>query len=494
MKEKRLNIVFIVSVLVTVAVAAWAMLLPESFSAAANGSMNFVTTRFGWLYVLASTAFVVFCIWLGFFSKYKNIPLGADDSKPEYSDIAWFSMLFSAGMGIGLIFWGTAEPLNFWVNPLIGIEPLSKEAMRFALAKSFLHWGINPWATFCVIALGLAYMTFRKGAPGLISSIFIPLIGEKRAKGAFGKVIDILASVATAAGVCTSLGLGVMQIDSGLNFLWNVPKNYTVQLILIIILGLLYTVTAVIGIDKGISLVCDLNVKVAVGLMICLFFVGPTTDILNNLVEGTGVYIGEYAISTTQVGAFSDPEWFGSWTIFYWAWWVAWAPFTGSFIARVSKGRTIGQFIKGVMLLPAGFSVIWFAIFGTIGFQLDGAAAIEAIKDSSVACFIALDKLPLGTIWSILVFVLVTTFFVTSANSATYVLGMYTEGGTMNPSAKGKVVWGALMAILAATLMFQGNNGLSLLQTMSIVGAFPFLFVVILAMPALLSALKKEQR
>ena len=401
-------------------------------------------------------------------------------------------MLFSAGMGIGLVFWGTAEPLNFWVNPLVGIEPQSKEAMRFALSKSFLHWGINPWATFCVIALGLAYMTFRKGAPGLISSIFIPLMGEKAVNGAFGKVVDILASVATAAGVCTSLGLGVMQIDSGLNFLWGVPKNYTVQLILIVILGVLYTGTAVAGIDKGISVVCNTNVIVAVGLMIVLFFIGPTVDILNNLVEGLGVYIGEYAISTTELGAFSDRSWFNSWTIFYWAWWVAWAPFTGSFIARVSRGRTIGQFIKGVMLLPAGFSIIWFAIFGTIGFQLDVSTAVEAIKDSSVACFVALDRLPLGTVWSVIIFLLVTTFFVTSANSATYVLGMYTEGGTLNPSARGKVIWGILMAALAAVMMLSGNNGLSLLQTMSIVGAFPFLLVVIAAMPALLSALKQE--
>ena len=335
-------------------------------------------------------------------------------------------------------------------------------------------------------------MTFRKGAPGLISSIFIPLVGEKAAKGAFGKVVDILASVATAAGVCTSLGLGVMQINSGLNFLWNIPKNYTVQLILIVILGVLYTGTAVAGIDKGISVVCNTNVIVAVGLMIVLFFIGPTVDILNNLVEGLGVYIGEYAMSTTELGAFSDRSWFNSWTIFYWAWWVAWAPFTGSFIARVSRGRTIGQFIKGVMLLPAGFSIIWFAIFGTIGFHLDVSTAMEAIKDSSVACFLALDRLPLGTVWSVIIFLLVTTFFVTSANSATYVLGMYTEGGTLNPSARGKIIWGVLMAALAAVMMLSGNDGLSLLQTMSIVGAFPFLLVVIAAMPALLFALKQE--
>ena len=494
MKNKSVNLVFIISLIVVVAVCLWGILLPDSFGMAANGSMSFLTNNFAWLYCLGMTAFVGFCIWVGFFSKYKNIPLGPNGSKPEHSNFAWFSMLFSAGMGVGLVFWGVAEPLNYYVAPLVGIEPMSKEAMRFAFAKSFLHWGIHPWANYCIIALALAYMTFRKGAPGLISSIFLPLLGEKAVNGVFGKVVDVLAIIATAAGVATSLGMGVLQINSGMNFLFGIPETVTVQMILIAGLCIVYTLTAVAGIDKGISLVCDINVKISVVLMfILMLFVGPTVEIINNLIEGTGAYLSGLITSTSEVGAYTDRGWFNAWTIFYWAWWVAWAPFTGSFVARISRGRTIGEFIKGVMLLPAGFSIIWFSIFGTMGLECDAGLITEAVKNTSLCLFQVIDQYPLGTVWCIIIFVLICTFFITSANSATFVLGMYSEHGDMNPSNKTKVIWGVLMAALAAAMMIGGTDGLGMLQTLSIVGAFPFLFVMLAAMPAMVVALRKEE-
>jgi choline/carnitine/betaine transport len=492
MKEKRHNLVFLISVALTLFICIWGIALPDSFTIAANDSMGFLTENFAWLYCFAMTMFVLFCIWIGFFSRYKNMRLGPDDSRPEYSNLAWFSMLFSAGMGVGLVFWGVAEPLNFFIFPIDGITPGSREAMKFAFSKVFLHWGIHPWANYAVLALALAFIQFRKGKPALISSIFIPLVGEKRVSGWLGKTIDILALFATAGGVATSLGLGVLQINSGLNFLFGIPETRLVQLILIVSLAVVYIATAIAGIDKGISFVSNLNVKIAVLVMIALVIVGPTVPILNNMMEGLGVYFNNLISNSFAVGAFSDGAWYRSWTIFYWAWWVSWAPFTGSFIARISRGRTIGEFIRGVMLLPAGFSVIWFSVFGTLALNLDFETAKAAVASTSTALFTVLKQYPLGVPISIVIFVLICTFFITSANSATYVLGMYSEEGTLSPSNKSKMVWGILMAALAAVMMMASSDGLSMLQILSIVAAFPFTFIMLAAIPALMKGLNQE--
>ncbi|MDO5111809.1 MAG: BCCT family transporter [Clostridia bacterium] len=492
MKGKQPNAVFLISVALTLAICIWGMAWPVSFTNAANGSMEFLTVNFAWLYCLAMTLFVAFCIWIGFISKYKTMRLGPDDSKPEYSTMAWFAMLFSAGMGVGLVFWGIAEPLNFFVAPIGGITPGSGEAMRFAFAKAFLHWGIHPWANYAVLALALAFMQFRRGKPALVSSVFIPLIGEKRVNGWMGKTVDILALFATAGGVATSLGMGVLQINSGLNFLFDIPETRLVQLILIIVLAVIYIATAIGGIEKGISQVSNLNVKIAVGVMLVLLVVGPTVPILNNMMEGVGAYLSGMIASTFSVGAFGDGQWYRSWTIFYWAWWISWAPFTGSFIARISRGRTIGEFMRGVLLLPAGFSVIWFSIFGTLGMELDFEIGKQAITSTATALFTVLQHYPLGVALSVVIFVLICTFFITSANSATYVLGMYSEKGTLSPSNRSKVIWGVLMAALAAAMMFASDNGLSMLQILSIVAAFPFAFIMLASILSLLKGLKQE--
>ncbi|WP_312637270.1 BCCT family transporter [Oscillibacter sp.] len=492
MKEKRPNLVFLISVALTLFICLWGIIQPGSFTAAANGSMNFLTTNFAWLYCFAMSVFVLFCIWIGFFSKYKNVRFGPDDSRPEYSNMAWFSMLFSAGMGVGLVFWGVAEPLNFFIYPIEGITPGSGEAMKFAFSKAFLHWGIHPWANYAVLAMALAFMQFRKGKPALISSVFIPLLGEERVNGWLGKTIDVLALFATAGGVATSLGLGVLQINSGLNFLFKIPETRLIQLILIIALAVVYIATAITGIDKGISFVSDLNVKIALGVMAVLVVVGPTVPILNNMMEGLGAYLNNLVGYSFAVGAFSDQSWYKGWTIFYWAWWIAWAPFTGSFIARISRGRTIGEFVRGVMLLPAGFSVIWFSVFGTLGLHVDLETAKLAVASTSTALFTILKQYPLGVPVSVVIFVLICTFFITSANSATYVLGMYSEEGTLNPSNKSKMIWGILMAALAAVMMMASDDGLNMLQILSIVAAFPFTFIMLAAIPSLMKGLKQE--
>lgn len=360
--------------------------------------------------------------------------------------------------------------MNYFAVPIGGLQSGTGEAMRFAFARSFLHWGIHPWANYSVLALALAYMQFRKGQPGLISSVFIPLIGEKRARGWLGKTVDVLSVFATAAGVATSLGLGILQFNAGLHFLTGLPETALVQLFLILFLAAVYILTAVVGIEKGMNTVSKLNIRFSMGVLLLLVVIGPTVPILNNLLEGAGAYLSSLLSMTTEVGAFGDEGWYRTWTVFYWAWWIAWAPFTGSFIARISRGRTIGEFIKGVMFLPAVFSVIWFTVFGTLGMRLDISVVKEAIKSTSTALFVVLQQYPLGTVLCAVMALLIFTFLVTASNSATYVLGMYSEGSTLQPSNRSKIIWGALIAALAAIMMLGTGNGLSMLQTLSPAG------------------------
>ena len=497
-KQNSRNTTYIISVLITTVLVLWAVVSGSTFEAAANAAFSFLGGNFSWFYMLAMTSFVVFAIWIGFFSKFKDIRLGPDDSRPEYSNISWFGMLFSAGMGIGLVFWGVAEPMNFWVAPPDAV-PGSAEAASFAFQKAFLHWGLHPWAGYCVLGLGMAYFQFRKGKPGLVSSVFTPLLGEKGVKGPVGKLIDILAIFATAGGIATSLGLGAMQINSGLNKVFGVPENKMAVFIIVAVITVIYIWTAVAGVDKGIKKVCDMNVVVAGLLMLACLAIGPTVDILCNLVEGTGNYVQSLPSSAMAVGAFSeDPGWYSAWTVFYWAWWIAWAPFSGLFIARISKGRTIKEFVSGVLLLPAGASFVWFAIFGTMGINVGEKVGVEAAAEiasnTSTALFSVLEHYPLTTILSVIVVVLLCTFFITSANSATYVLGMLSSEGDLNPSNSRKMVWGVLQAALALVLMLctAEGRGLNMLQTMSIVSAFPFAFILIFTMISIVKVMSRD--
>ena len=268
--------------------------------------------------------------------------LGPDDSRPEYSNTAWFAMLFSAGMGVGLVFWSVAEPLQFYVEPL-GAEGGTAAAEEFAFAKAFLHWGIHPWANYAVMALALAYMQYRKGQPSLISSLFVPVVGEKHTRGVLGKCIDVLALLATAGGVCTTLGLGVMQINSGMNFIFGIPITTVLVVGTVVVLSVIYVATAAAGVEKGSALVSNANVIIAAAVVVFLFLAGPTVDILNNLMEGTGVYLSRFIHDSFALGAFEHKEWYGSWTIYYWAWWIAWAPFTGSFIHESPEAERSGN-------------------------------------------------------------------------------------------------------------------------------------------------------
>lgn len=490
--SKKNNTVFYASIALTLAIVFWGFLSPSSFEIAGNASFKFLSTNFNWFYTFTMTSFIVFAIWIGFFSKYKNIKLGGDDSKPEFSNSSWFAMLFSAGMGIGLVFFGISEPLSHYLNPMYG-KGMTEEAAKFAITKSFLHWGLHPWANYCILGLGLAYMQFRKGKPGLISSIFIPILGEKGAKGPIGKIIDILAVFATAAGMATSLGLGTQQINSGLNYMFKIPETPMVQIILVVTITLIYTWTAISGVEKGIKAVSDLNLILVVVLLAGSFLFGPTVKILRTFVEGTGLYIQNFVQNSLEVGAFGKSSWFGDWTVFYWAWWIAWAPFTGIFIARISKGRTIKEFIAGVMLVPTIVSFIWFSIFAGIDFATAGEVLLEASKSSATAFFIVMNNIPLGAVLSFVAIILLFTFFITSANSATFVLGMLSQEGDLNPTNTKKTIWGVVQSALALSLMIGSANGLKMLQTISIIAAFPFAFIMLFSMYSLVKALKTDE-
>ncbi len=487
MKTKD-NSVYFISLAVVIAITLWAILAPEGFGIIAQGIFQYLTNNFGWFYLLAMFFFVIFMFGIAI-SKYGNIRLGDDDSRPEYSYISWFAMLFSAGMGIGLVFWGVAEPLNHFMAPL-GMESGTPEAANFAIYTSFFHWGIHPWANYCVIGLSLAYMQFRKGKPGLISSIFIPLLGEERTKGPIGKTIDILAIFATVAGVATSLGLGVLQINAGLNYLFGIPINTMVNIIIIVTVTILFMISAVSGLDKGIKFLSNANIGIAFTLMLIALIVGPTVMILNAFTNGLGMYMGNIIQESLNLAPFGDNSWFGGWRIFYWAWWIAWAPFVGVFIARISKGRTIREFIIGVSLVPAIGSFIWFAIFGTIGINAGTTVGAEAIQVTETAFFVVMKTMPFGNIISLIAVLLLCTFFVTSADSATFVLGMLSSNGDLNPSTQKKLIWGTLQSLMAFGLMMAG--GLQVLQIASIAAAFPFAIVMIFACFSLLKVLKSD--
>lgn len=491
--SKKINMTYAISLAIVAIIVIWGLFLPSSFEKAGNGAFNFLVGNFGWLYSLVMSSFVVFIIWIGFFSKFRNVKLGPDDSKPDYSNISWFAMLFSAGMGIGLVFWGCAEPMNFFVAPLTG-EPGSAEAAQFAINKAFLHWGLHPWANYAVLALALAYMQFRQKKPALVSSIFIPILGEPRARGNFGTFVDILAIFATISGVATSLGLGALQINAGLNFLFGIPETDMVLIIIVVLVTMAFMASAVSGLDKGIKFLSNLNVSVAGILMLAVLMVGPTINILDTLIEGIGDYVQFLPSNALSVGAFANKGWYGGWTTFYWAWWIAWAPFTASFIARISRGRTIREFCTGVLLAPTLASFVWFAVFGGVGINAGLDVAIEAIKSTSTALFVVLQQYPLGSIISFIAIILLCTFFVTSADSATFVLGMMSTDGNPNPPVSRKVIWGVLQSLLALALMLGSQNGLGMLQTMSLVAAFPFIFIMIAAMVSLVKALNAEFR
>jgi choline/carnitine/betaine transport len=426
-----------------------------------------------------STAFVVWGVILAF-SRLGHIRLGKDDDRPEFRTVSWVAMMFSAGMGIGLMFFAVAEPITHLTAPPAGTERAGTEgAAQQAMALSYFHWALHPWAIYAVVGLAIAYFSFRRGLPSLISSAFYPLLGE-RIHGPIGKSIDILAIFATLFGSATSLGLGALQINSGLDFLWGVEPADGVAVAIIAVLTAAFVVSAVSGVHRGIQWLSNGNMVLAILLVLFLLVVGPTVFQLETLVESIGGYLTTIVPASFRTGAFGDEAWLSSWTIFYWAWWISWAPFVGTFIARISKGRTVREFVVGVLLVPSGVSFIWFAVFGgaAIDLQLSGAADLGGVVGQpEIALFTTLEEFPLAGISSFVVIVLVALFFVSGADAASLVMGMLSTRGSLSPPRAVTVMWGVSTGAAAAILLLA--NGLSALQQAAIIAAAPFTLVMI---------------
>ncbi len=492
-KEMKIDsAVFWPSVIISVVLILWGILSNDSFGNAVNGVFNFLVGKFSWLYLLFVSAVLLITIFVGL-SKYGNIKLGKPDDKPELSTSSWFAILFGAGMGIGLVFWGISEPIYHYATPPFGQGETAESAL-LAIRYSFFHWGLHPWALYSLFGMMIAYFGFRRGLPQLPSSTLYPLLGEKGIKGPIGKIFDITAVFATLFGLVTSLGLGAQQINSGLNYLFGIPVNNFVTLVIIGVLTFIFVAAVVSGLEKGIKFIGNLNLYLSFLILLIILFIGPTVFILKYFTEGIGGYfqhIFEMSFFTSSIG---ESPWPGWWTVFYWAWWIAWTPFVGGFIARISKGRTIKEFVVATLFTPTILSFIWISIMGGSAIWLErfsvGGIISPVQENIASAFFVTLGKLPLSLVTSMIALILVATYFITSANGATFVLGMLTSHGALDPLNRLKITWGIAEGAVAAILVLAG--GLSALQTAAIAGAFPFMLFMIVSIYSFMLAIHND--
>jgi glycine betaine transporter len=486
--------VFYASLVFLLLFLGFGFLFPEALLAFTNGLFGLITNDLGWLYLATGLGILLFALFLAF-GKYGKIRLGGDDDRPEYSNFSWFAMLFSAGMGIGLVFWGVAEPVFHYAQPPMGIEPSSTQSAMMAFRYTFLHWGFHPWAIYAIVGLALAYVTFRKKLPCLISSTLYPLLGEK-IKGPIGYFIDTLALILTVIGVATSLGMGALQVNGGLNTLFNIPNTITTQVVIIVVITILFLTSAATGLNKGIKILSNTNIIIAVLLLLFVLIFGPTIFIIDTFFVSISGYIENILSMSLALSPLKKDPWIGTWTIFYWAWWLSWGPFVGTFIARISKGRTVREFVLGVVILPAVFCCFWFTVFGGTALYFEIFEGVDIVaqvtNDITVGLFATLAQLPLGNVISIIATLLIITFFVTSADSATFVIGMFARNGDLNPDTKIKMIWGILLSLIAIVLLFSG--GLVAIRNTSIIMALPFLIIIILMCISLYQGLKKETK
>lgn len=496
------KVVFGVTATIALAFLVWGFVDTASLSNRSGDALSWTVTNAGWLFVLTASAFVVFVIYLAL-GKYGDIRLGNDYEKPEFRTISWIAMMFSAGMGIGLMFWGAAEPIYHFTGPPPGTaEAGSDEAIRTAMATTLFHWTLHPWAIYAVLGIAVAYSVYRKGRPQLISSVFTPLFGERAMKGPGGKVIDILAIFATLFGSAASLGLGALQIGSGLQIVGALGETGNAVLVgIITVLTVCFIISAVSGIERGIQWLSNTNMVLALALAVFVFVAGPTIFILDLLPTAVGSYAQDMAAMsarTDAAGGDAMAEWLGSWTIFYWAWWLSWTPFVGLFIARISRGRTIRQFVTGVLLVPSLVSLVWFCIFGgTAIFQQREGTDLASAESAESMLFSVLDGLPLSTVTAVLVMVLVAIFFVSGADAASIVMGTLSEKGTIEPSRFTVIFWGVATGGVAAIMLLLGDSedkgsALTGLQNLTIVAALPFVLVMIGLCVALMKDLRHD--
>ncbi|RFF27440.1 MULTISPECIES: BCCT family transporter [unclassified Wenzhouxiangella] len=469
--------------------------MPEQLASGAASVLEFTTSHFGWLYLFATTGFLIFCIGVGF-SAYGSIRLGADGEAPEFPYPTWLGMIFSAGMGVGLVFWGVAEPMSHFVESPLGMaEPRSAEAAGLAMQYSFFHWGFHQWANFGVVGLAIAYARFRLGRPGMISETFRASLGE-RVDGPVGYGINTLAVLSTVFGVATTLGLGVIQINSGLDTVAGIDFGLDNQLAILAGIAVIFLLASLTPLEAGIRWVSDANMLLAAVVLVFVFFAGPTDFITAVLTNALGDYFANLIGMSLVMEPYTGDDWVERWTIFYWAWGLSWAPFVGSFIARISRGRTVREFVLGVIGVPVLLSMVWFATFGgsALHFELfeDAGLGDAVTTEVSSALFRMLELLPAAGVLGPAVLLLIVLFVITSANSATFVLGMFTSRGRLNPGRSVRLIWGVATVLVTGTLLISG--GLGALQTISIIAAFPFMVLMIFMATSLLRAFRDEQR
>jgi len=492
-QESQFGVIFYVTVGLSVAFCVAGVLFTKPFGDALATTVGWIIDGLGWFYLLVTAFFLVFILYVAC-SKFGKIRLGGPDEKPEFSRFAWFAMLFQAGMGIGLLFWGVAQPLLHYGTPPFGeAEPRSPEAAELGLQYSFFHWTLHPWAIYAVVGLAVAYFSFVRGSKSLrISSVFRPLIGD-RADGPLGKTIDVISIVATLFGVAVSLGLGTLQINAGLGEVFGLPTGTALQMVIITVTAVGYMLSASTPIEKGVNILSQASVVLAVVLLAYFVVLGPTLLQLNSMTQGIGDYITGLIPMSTDMSAFNPSPWLGAWTIFFWATWIAWAPYVGAFIARISRGRTIREFLVGVLLAPTLFSVVWFSVFGSTAIDVDnstgGAISDAAAKDPALSLFAFMDQFPLPLITSLLALFLIWIFFVAGADAGTIVLGSMSSGD-LEPSLLIKLTWGAIMGLLAAILLVAG--GLTALQNGAILAATPFAVIMVFMCWSLYKAMSED--
>jgi choline/glycine/proline betaine transport protein len=456
-----------------------------------------LTAGVGWWYILAATIFLVFAAYCGL-SRIGTIKLGRDDEGPEFGFWPWLAMLFSAGMGIGLVFYGVAEPLTHYAEPPAsrGVPGLTDPAANQAMALTLFHWGLHAWGIYAVVGLGMAYMTYRRGRPLTVRWLLEPLLGRQRVEGPIGHAVDTVAVVGTLFGVATSLGFGVTQIGAGLEYLGWIEMNNWWTVGMIAAITVIATFSVVSGVHKGLQWLSNINMGLAAALALFVLLLGPTLFLLQAWVQNLGLYIQSLPELMLRTAPFSDGEWLGSWTIFYWGWWISWAPFVGMFIARISRGRTIREFVTGVLLVPTIIGSLWFTIFGDSGIlrqRDEGDLLVDGAVDTNTSMFRLLETLPLGVITSVIAVAVIVFFFVTSSDSGSLVIDILSSGGELDPPVATRVYWTTLEGIAAAVLLVVGGSGsLTALQTASIATALPFSIVMVLACVAMLRAFRYD--
>lgn len=487
---KKLPAVFIISTSLLSAIVLIGMFAPSFLGTITASIQSYITDYFGWYYLIVVTYFLLVCFYL-FLTPVGRIKLGKNDDKPDFSRGSWLAMLYSAGMGIGLVFYGAAEPIShFAINSPTNQEGTAqgiKDALRF----TFFHWGFHAWAVYAIVGLVIGYFMFRKKEPAVISATLKPVLGDK-VYGKTGTIINVLAILSTVFGVATTLGFGALQINGGLSYLFDIPVSFSIQLVIILIVSALFILSAVSGLGKGIKILSNTNMVLAFSLLLLVFFIGPSLSNLNLLTDSIGSYLHNLPRMSFRMAPLNPEgrQWINDWTIFYWAWWIAWSPFVGIFIARISKGRTIREFVLNVLLVPSIMSFIWFTIFGGTAIQVETEGTSVSKLNLEQMLFGVFDQLPLGTVMSFIAILIVIIFFITSADSGTFVLGMMSTNGLQNPPNQVKVIWGVMLSAIALVLLNSG--GLVGLQNAMIIAALPFSIIMILMTISLFISLNKE--